>query len=142
MISLDWTLILQFLNFLVLLFVLNKLLYRPLLGILKQRRETIDGSHNKAKSLQGEIDEKMARYQAQLSDAKAAASQERSQLKQTAVVEETAILGEAQQKAAARLQVIKAQVSAEATEAGKTLKAEAKDLAGQIATKVLGRELA
>lgn len=142
MISLDWTLILQFLNFLVLLFVLNKLLYRPLLGILEQRRGTIDGSHNKAKSLQGEIEEKMTRYQAQLSEAKAAASQERSQLRQTAVAEETAILGEAQQKAAARLQVIKTQVSAEATEAGKTLKAEAKDLAGQIATKVLGRELA
>lgn len=142
MINLDWTLILQFVNFLVLLIILNKLLYRPLLGILEQRRETIDGSHEKAASLQGEIEEKMARYQAQLSDAKAAASAERSKLKQAAVSEETKIMGEAQQKASVRLQAIKDQVAAEATEAGKTLKAEAKDLAGQIATKVLGRELA
>lgn len=142
MISLDWTLILQFVNFVVLLVVLNKLLYRPLLGILEQRRQAIDGSHEKAKSLQGEIDEKMARYQAQLTEAKAAASQERNTVRQAAVAEETKILGEAQQKAAARLQTIKNQVAAEATDAGKTLKAEAEGLAGQIATKILGRELA
>ena len=142
MISLDWTLFLQFINYIVLLVVLNKLLYRPLLGILAQRRETIDGSHAKAKKLQGEIDEKMARYQAQLSEAKSSANLERNQLKQTAVAEEVSILGEAQKKASARLQVIKTQVAAEADAAGKTLKADAKGLAGQIATKVLGRELA
>ena len=142
MINLDWTLVLQFLNFVVLLVVLNKLLYRPLRDVMERRRQTIHGSHDKAKNLQVEIEEKMARYQAQLNEAKAAASQERSQLKQKAVNEETAILGEAQQKAAARLKVIKSQVADEAAEAGKTLKAEAKELAGQIATKVLGRELA
>lgn len=141
MISLDWTLILQFVNFMVLLVILNKLLYRPLLGILQQRREAIDGSHEKAQSLQGEIEDKMARYQAQLSEAKTAASLERSNLKKTALSEESAILGEAQKRAATRLQVIKDQVGEEAAEAGKTLKAEAQSLAGQIATKVLGREL-
>lgn len=142
MISLDWTLILQFINFVVLLVVLDKLLYRPLRAVLEQRRTTIEGSHEKAKSLQQDIDEKMLRYQAQLSAAKASAHLERNKLKQAAAAEEATILGEAQQKAAARLKVIKAQVAVEAADAGKTLKAEAKGLAGQIATKVLGRELA
>lgn len=142
MISLDWTLILQFVNFLVLLIILNKLLYRPLLNILEKRRETIDGSYQKAESLQAEIDEKMARYQAQLSDAKLAANQERNELKRAAMNEEGKILGEAQQKATARLQEIKSQVASEAEVAGQTLKTEAEELAGQIATKVLGRELA
>lgn len=142
MISLDWTLILQFVNFMVLLVILNKLLYRPLLGILEQRRATIDGSHEKAQSLQSEIEEKMARYQQQLNDAKADASLERGKVKQAAQVEETAILGEAQKRATVRLQAIKDQVAGEADEAGKTLKAEAESLAGQIATKVLGRDLA
>ena len=61
MISLDWTLILQFANFLILLIILNKLLYRPLLKVLAERRATIDGSHQKAESLQSEIEAKMAR---------------------------------------------------------------------------------
>lgn len=142
MISLDWTLILQFVNFMVLLVILNKLLYRPLLGILEQRRAAIDGAHDKAQSLQSEIEEKMARYQEQLNDAKAAASTERGNLKKAAQAEESAILGEAQQKATVRLQAIKDQVAGEASEAGKILKTEAESLAGQIATKVLGRDLA
>jgi F-type H+-transporting ATPase subunit b len=141
-ISLDWTLILQFVNFMVLLVILNKLLYRPLLGILEQRRDTIEGAHDKAQSLQSEIEEKMARYQAQLNDAKAAASTERANLKKAAQAEESTILGEAQQKATVRLQAIKDQVAGEASEAGKVLKTEAESLAGQIATKVLGRDLA
>ncbi|PLX88863.1 MAG: hypothetical protein C0618_02940 [Desulfuromonas sp.] len=142
MINLDWTLLLQFLNFFVLLAVLNKLLYRPLLNILEQRRSTIDGSHQKAEDLQVEIEEKMARYQQQLSDAKAAASKERNALKQTALAEESTVLAEANKKAAGRLQEIKSQVAVEADAAGKTLRADAADLAGQIATKVLGRQLA
>lgn len=142
MISLDWTLGLQFLNFVILLIILNKMLYRPLLKVLAERREAIDGSHDRAKSLAADIEEKMQRYQAQLSEAKAIANDERNTLKKTAAEEEARILSAAHGKASDRLQAIKAQVAAEATDAGKTLKSEAAVLAGQIATKILGRELA
>jgi len=141
-ISLDWTLGLQFVNFVILLIFLNKLLYRPLLKVFAERRETIDGSHARAKSLEAEIEDKMQRYQKQLSDAKLVANEERNQLKKAAGEEEAVMLSEARQKATDRLQVIKTQVAAEATEAGKILKSEAETLAGQIATKILGRELA
>lgn len=142
MISLDWTLGLQFVNFFILLIVLNKFLYRPLLQVIAQRRETIDGSHARAKSLEADIEEKMQRYQQQLSEAKAVANEERSKLKKAAGEEESVLLSDAHGKAADRLQAIKSQVAGEAAAASKTLKGEAKALAGQIATKILGRELA
>ncbi len=142
MISVDWTLGLQFVNFIILLLVLNKLLYKPLRKIMAERREKIEGSRARANDLQADIDEKMARYQQQLSDAKATASAERAKLKKAASEEEAKMLAEAHGKAAARLQAIKEQVAGEAAEASKTLRKEAKSLAGQIATKILGRELA
>ncbi len=142
MISLDWTLGLQFLNFIILLIILNKLLYRPLLKVIAERRESIDGSHARAKGLEADIEEKMQRYQAQLGEAKLFANEERSLLKKAAAEEEAKILSEAHGKASGRLQSIKDQVAAEAADASKTLKSEAQSLAGQIATKVLGRELA
>ncbi len=142
MISLDWTLGLQFVNFIILLIILNKLLYRPIQKILAERRETIDGSHAQAKDLEADIEEKMQRYQEQLNQAKTAANDERNKLKKAANEEEATLLAEAQGKATERLQAIKSQVAAEAAEASKTLKSEAKTLAGQIATKILGRELA
>lgn len=141
MISLDWTLGLQFVHFTILLIVLNKLLYRPLQKILAERREAIDGSHAQAKGLEADIEEKMQRYQQQLSDAKKLANEERNKLKKAAGEEESALLAEAHGKATARLAAIKSKVAEEAAEASKTLKSQAETLAGQIATKVLGREL-
>jgi F-type H+-transporting ATPase subunit b len=141
-ISVDWTLGLQFVNFIILLVVLNKLLYKPLSKIMAERREKIEGDRARAKNLQADIDEKMERYQQQLSEAKAHANSERNQLKKLASEEEAAMLTEAHGKASIRLQAIKQQVAVEADEASKTLRKEAKSLAGQIATKILGRELA
>jgi F-type H+-transporting ATPase subunit b len=141
-ISLDWTLGLQFVNFIILLIILNKFLYRPLQKIFAERRQTIDGSHQRAKSLDAEVEVKMQHYLQQLSDAKLVANEARGRLKKAAAEEEAVLLSAAHSKAAARLQVIKAQVAAESTEAGKTLRGEAETLAGQIATKILGRQLA
>ncbi len=142
MISLDWTLILQFFNFLVLLFFLNKLLYRPLLAIMTQRREKIEAGQARARDLEGEIEAKMLSYQQQLSAAKAEASRERAELRKAAHQQEAEITGAAQQKAVARVKSIREQVENEAAAAGRVLKKEASALAGQIATKVLGRKLA
>lgn len=142
MISVDWTLGLQFLNFIILLVVLNKLLYRPLKKVIAERDETVTGSLAAAKNLEADIDEKMQRYQQQLSDAKIQANDERSRLKKAANEEEAKILLEAQGKATERMQAIKTKVGKEAEEASQTLKKEAGSLAGQIATKILGRELA
>jgi F-type H+-transporting ATPase subunit b len=141
-ISVDWTLGLQFLNFVILLVVLNKLLYRPLQKIMAERREKIEGSHAQAKDLESSIEDKMLRYQQQLGEAKTLANAERNKLKKAASDEETKILSEANGKATSQLQIIKQQVGEEADKAGQVLKSEAESLAGQIATKILGRELA
>ncbi|MCK5913164.1 MAG: ATP synthase F0 subunit B, partial [Desulfuromusa sp.] len=126
MISVDWTLGLQFLNFVILLVFLNKLLYQPLTKIIAERREKIDGSYAQAKDLEADIDEKMARYQQQLSDAKILANTERNKLKKAASEEEATLLSEAHGKATNRLRAIKEQVAGEAEDASKTLKSEAK----------------
>ncbi len=142
MISVDWTLGLQFLNFMILLIILNKILYRPLKKIMAERHETITGLHAGAKDLEASIDEKMQRYQQQLSDAKSQANEERNALKKAAGEEETKLLAEAHRKAISRLEAIKSQVATEAGVASKTLKIEAKSLAQQMTTKILDRELA
>lgn len=142
MISLDWTMILQFFNFVVLMIVLNKLLYRPLLDIMAQRRDKIEEGKKRARDLESEIDEKMQSYQQQLGTAKSEAVQKRTELRKAAHQQESEITGEAQQKAVARVKTIREQVESEAAEASQILEKEASSLAGQIAAKVLGRKLA
>jgi F-type H+-transporting ATPase subunit b len=140
-IKVDWTIWLQFVNFFVLMAVLNFLLYRPLRDILNRRRETIDGSYAKAKELEAQINEKMERYQEQLQTAKLKGNEERAELRKAASGEEAEILGKAHSRAAEQLQEIKKKVAGEADAAAKMLKKETVALATQIASKVLGRTL-
>lgn len=142
MISVDWTLGLQMINFLVLLFLLNNILYKPLKKILKDRSEKISSDRQSAKDLQAEIDTKMQQYQNQLQTAKSEATEERNKLKKMAAQQEAEILSEAHGKATERLKIIKEKVGTEAAEASVTLKANAASMAEEIATKILGRELA
>ncbi len=39
----DWTVGIQIINFLIILWILNLILYRPIRNILRQRKEKIDG---------------------------------------------------------------------------------------------------
>lgn len=139
--SVDWTILLQFVNFIVLMAVLNFLLFRPMRNMLKHRKETITGSHERASELEAQIDEKMARYEEKLQDAKLQGNQEKNQIRQAAANEEATILGQARDEATQRLQTVKDQVAGEADAAGKKLKADVDGLATDIATKILGRAL-
>lgn len=141
MISIDWTILVQFVNFVILMAVLNILLYRPLRNMLKSRHETIEGSHGRARDLEAQIEEKMARYEEKLQAAKQKGNQEKAALRQAAATEEAGIVGKAREEATERLQVVKEQVAGAAESARQQLRGDAEGLAGEIASKILGRAL-
>lgn len=141
MIKLDVTLLIQFFNFVVLMVILNYLLYRPLRKVIQRRQENIQDSHQTAQQLEGQIEEKMTRYQEQLQAAKRKGAEERSLMRKSASEEEAKILAAAQAGAAEKLQQIKQQVQADTAEARAKLTKETGDLARQISSKVLGRAL-
>jgi len=140
-ISLDITLIIQFVNFVILMAILNMVLYRPLRRMLQQRQEAIEGNRQAATDMEASIEEKMTRYQEQLQEARLKGNQERAALRQAALEEEAKTLGTAHEEASAKLQAIKDQVASEASAAREALKNETEALAGEIASTVLGRKL-
>lgn len=139
MIELDGTLVLQFVNFMILMVVLNALLFKPLRAALQARKETIEGSKAKVQDIDEQVQAQIARYDAQLQDARQQGGQERSALRKTGQDEEVRILGEANRSAAERLQTITAQIQDEANSARQALRGETEALAKEIAGKVLGR---
>lgn len=139
MIKLDWTLVLQFINFMILMAVLNALLFKPLRAALQARKETIEGSKAKVLDIDEQVQAQIARYEAQLQEARLQGSQERSALRKTGQAEEVRILGDANRNAADKLQKITAQIQQEADSARQALRSETEALAKEIAGKVLGR---
>lgn len=139
MIKLDWTLILQFANFVILMAVLNTLLFKPLRAALQARKEAIEGSKAKVQDIDEQVQAQIARYEAQLQEARLKGGQERSALRKTAHEEEGRILGDANKAAGDKLQTIKVQIQEEAGAARQALRNETQALAKEIAGKVLGR---
>ncbi len=139
MIKLDWTLFLQFVNFMILMAVLNALLFKPLRAALQARRESIEGSRAKVQDIDEQVQAQIARYEAQLQEARLQGAQERSTLRKAGQEEEARILGEANRTAAEKLQTIKEQIQQEADAARRALRNETEALAKEIVRKVLGR---
>ena len=139
MIKLDWTLFLQFVNFMVLMAVLNALLFKPLRAALQARREAIEASRAKVQDIDEQVQAQIARYEAQLQEARQQGALERAALRKAGQEEEARILGEANRTAAEKLQGIKAQIQDEAGAARQALRNETEALAREIAGKVLGR---
>ena len=141
MIKLDWTLFLQFVNFIALMVVLNALLFKPLRAALQARREAIETSKAKVLDIDEQVQAQIARYEAQLQEARQQGAQERSALRKAGQEEEARILGEANQTAAEKLQTIKEQIQEEANTARQALRNETEALARSVAGKVLGRAI-
>jgi F-type H+-transporting ATPase subunit b len=141
LIDFNVTLLIQFVNFIVLIFILNFLLFRPLRRTLHQRREDVEKAHAKAVALDTEIDAKTEAYEARLASAKAKGTEEKATLRNVALKEEKKLLEDAQYNAAEKRETVKRQIAGEMTKARKMLKAEVDVLGQEIASKVLGRAI-
>ncbi len=139
MIKIDWTLFLQFVNFMILMAVLNALLFKPLRAALQARKATIEGSRAKVQDIDEQVQAQISRYETQLQEARQQGALARAALRKTAQEEETRILGAAKETAGVKLQSIKEQIQTEAEAARQALRKETETLAKEIAGKVLGR---
>jgi F-type H+-transporting ATPase subunit b len=141
MITIDIVFLFQAVNFLLLLFLLNILLYKPIRKVMADRAAEMSASREKAASVDLEVQEKMHRYEQKLREIKAAASEERNRLIGEARSEEARIVGAARDEASQSMTALQGAIRKEAEEAETFLRAQAETLSRVISEKVLGRSL-
>ncbi len=139
MVSVDWTLGLQIFNFLLLVWVLNKVLYNPIRGVLQQRKEKITGFEAVIDENQASVKEKEAAFHSGIKNARSKGAKERDALKAEASEEEKRIISDINQKALAELQEVRVKISREAESVRKELQKEAELYSTAICQKILGR---
>ncbi len=141
MITLDITLFIHIVNMLVLMYVLDKILYRPILDIMDKRKGRLD-SLNKdieqfeenARHRQAEVDRKMREAS---SKAKKALEGARAEASAAGAEKVGAIRREVEEDKEKQLAEIRSQVEA----AGKALADQTADFAKEMAAKILGRSV-
>jgi len=138
MIDLDVTFFYQFVNFIIIMIVLNFLLVRPIRGIIKKRNDVLAGYVSEAEKFTAEADEKLKNYNAALDEAKAAGVEERNQFKGQGTAEEQSIVQAASDEASAALKAERGGIASEAGSARDALKGQVGTLASKMVDKVLG----
>jgi len=141
MLDLDITLLYQMIGFVVLLFLLNSLLYKPLLKILAERDEKIDGALKNASETESKVAGGLAEYERRLKEATISAIEAKNKLRQEGLDREKELLEAAREKGAQELGLMKKELEKSKREALEGLKAETKSISQSIAEKILDRKV-
>ena len=139
MVKLDWTIAVQIVNFLVLIYVLNLVCYKPIRSILLQRKNKVEGLTKKIDSTQQEAQGKNQAFSDGIRQARAKGQEQKEQMLQAAGEEEKAIIDEINAKAKADLEAMKAKIARETDAVKAALEKEVGAFADAITQKILGR---
>lgn len=94
-----WTFIFQVINFTVLLFILKRVLYRPIKEIMEKRRGIISKTMEEAETAKREAEELKESYQKELNETKELRLQMTEKMKEEVAEERRSLLSEAQGEA-------------------------------------------
>jgi F-type H+-transporting ATPase subunit b len=142
LIDIDATAIVQFALFLVLMFVANKLMFQPYLALRERRKAGIEGARAEAERMTAQADAKLADYEKQLAVARNRANEEGRKVRAEAVAHEREVTDKARATAQQAIDEAQAKMRAETESARAQLMPQADAIAKQIASKLLGREVA
>ncbi|GAB6144353.1 ATP synthase F0 subunit B [Desulfocicer niacini] len=139
MVSVDGSLFIQIINFLFLLYVLNRVLFRPVRKMLLDRRAKIEGLQDGVEALSSEAVLKDTEYAEGLKGARAKGLKQKDLFVEEASQEEKEIIERINKKAQANLAEIRDQVATETRKAQSALEQEIGTFARAIGEKILGR---
>ncbi len=141
MVSLDYTVWIQMINFLVLILILNKLLYKPILGIIDRRKKIMEDSDTEVKGLQETAARKMAEYEERLRQAKLAAVDQRNEIVKAGSEQAKKIIDAVRKEIPGILAEFHGKMDREIEGANRILRENSRKLSLEIAEKVMGRSI-
>ena len=131
-----WLLVLMA-NFLILMFVLNIILFKPLLRIFKEREDTVKGSLDAARAMNVRKEEGIARMNKEVFDARGKAKAVFEDLRNDGINTQKTFLSEAESQASDMLQKAREELRAEVVRARGALKADVEKFSDEIVRKLV-----
>lgn len=125
------------LNFFVLIYILNLILFKPLLKIFKEREDTVKGSIEASKEMNNKKEEGISRLQKELADAKGKAKEGFENLRNEGLNKQKESLHQAEASAAAMLQKAREELRTEVEKARKLLRSDVEKFSDEIVRKLV-----
>ena len=141
MIDLDWTLGAQIINFLVLVYLLNLVLFRPIRKSLKERQARLQAYEDSVAQLTGQGQGIAGEIQENLAAARREGLGQKEGLRQEGAQTEASLLEKVKQEVDAEWAWVEKKIKEDIDKARKSLKTQAQSFAQVMAAKILRREL-
>ena len=135
----DGTLILHVIIILLMVWILNKTLYKPINRILEAREKRTRGRMSEAQEILSDVGEKVSNYERQLRQARAEGYALAEQERTAAMQERQGKLNEMRQQLSESLAQEKRTIQTQVDEARVTLDSESRRIAREISERVLDR---
>jgi F-type H+-transporting ATPase subunit b len=138
-ISPDGSLVFVLFLFIILVFVLNRILFRPIGRVLDERQTMTEGATNEARAARRTYDARLAEYEASIRQARAESYKLSEQQRAAAVEERRHLIDEAKLHAHEQIERAKQEIEQQVGLARAALESESRQIAERISRTVLGR---
>jgi len=139
--SLDKTLIIQLVIFVSAIFMLNKLLFKPLLELDSRRQKLTTGTISEAKELKIKAEETIMKYKEQMNIARAQVQEERNEIRKHAHASASEMITRARGVVNGLLDEARANIEMESQELRDKVRPEVKIIAKDIASRLMNKEI-
>lgn len=137
----DYTVIVQIISFLVLWFLLTRLLFRPFVGLLEERERRTEGVKAEAGSLAAEGERLRAEYESAMARARGEGAQLKESILQEARRTREQLLARVREQVANTLTAVRDEIQKEMQRSREFAARESEAIARQMAQKILGRKV-
>jgi len=141
MVEINYTVLIQAVNFLIMLWFLNRFIFKPILAHIERRESSIRRMEEESAKLREKGERSLAKYEQSLADIRHDATEIISAARKEAQAGQSKILQDARAEFKERIDASRAQISGEISTASETLKKEVDSFAGILAGKILGRKV-
>jgi F-type H+-transporting ATPase subunit b len=124
-------------NFLILLFALNKILFKPIAKVFKERDAAINGALDEAKSMTAKKDNAVAQMNSELLAAKNKAKETFDSLREEGLSRQKDALSRAEAEAVAMIEKARRELQAETEKARAALKSDIEKFSNEIADRLV-----
>ena len=141
MVSLDYTILIQMANFILLIFILRRLLYVPILGVMNERKERMEEYDGEIKRLKQEVEQKFSEYEEKVRLAKLDAMEQRNTIVKEGADLAKSMIDAVRSEIPALMEQFNARITREVDAARAILRSQSQKISLEIAEKVLGRSI-
>jgi F-type H+-transporting ATPase subunit b len=137
----DYTIFFQIITFLILIYILNIILYKPILSIIERRKKQLTELENEIKLFNESVDKRAAEYDEKLKLAKTNASELKKEIIKEGADQAKNIIDAVRNEIPLMTQEFEQKMNKEIQAARQVLNSQSRKLSLEIAQKVLGRSV-